>query len=357
MKKPLSVSGATTYWECPAKFDLHYNKRIRPVTQMSYFIFGSAVDKAINALLEGKLDPLGECESELKRLLSEQVEYLAADYDGELLDEATKERLLQDCRIHGYSGTNVDALASTLMAKPYRDLSDNQKKALSLCCHASLKVKASLMLDAYKSKVLPRLSNIRDVQKEYRWKDAHGNEFVGIIEFRATLDGWDLITDNKTSSNPDRDYGIDSVRTSIQLSAYCSQTGDTHAAYIVLGKAMRKNRVKTCSVCGNNGTGKRHKTCEVETAGVRCNGEWIETIQPEAEVLIRRDEVPAEEIAIVQDALTGVANAVACGSFPKNLKSCRKQFGPKTVLCPYYQYCRNGSMEGLELVSEKEKEK
>jgi hypothetical protein len=357
-KKPLSISAYQTYVECPAKFKLHYQDRIRPVTQMSYFIFGSAVDKMLNALLTGEGTPLFRLVKEMQRLLSEEVEYLATDYDGELLSSEQKLKLIKKCRKYGYKGDDIDSLVAGLISKPFADLSTNQKKALSLCCHRSLTMKAVLMLDAYRAKVLPKLSNIGNVQKEYKWKDAAGNEFIGIIDFTATLNGWDITGDNKTAGNPERDYTQDSVRTSIQFSAYQPQTGKSHAAYFVMSKMMRKNRVKTCSICDNDGTGKRHKTCEAvltdETGATfgRCNGEWIETVRPEADVLIRVDEVPREEQAIVQKAMSGVAEAVKCGSFPENLKSCKKQYGPKTVYCPYYNYCRGGSMDGLEVKKE-----
>jgi hypothetical protein len=348
MKKPLSISAYGTYSECPTKFKLHYVDRIRPVTQMSYFIFGSAVDKMLNALLTGDGDPMVACNQEMARLLTEEVEYLATDYDGELLSDEAKAVLIKGCLKHGYKGDDIDALVSGLISKPFNELSQNQKKALSLCCYASLLMKAGLMLEAYKAKVLPKLSNIGNVQKEYRWQDVAGNEFIGIIDFTATFNGWEITGDNKTAGNPERDYTQDSVRTSIQFSAYQPQTGKSHAAYFVMSKMMRKNRVKTCSVCENDGTGKRHKLCDAEVAGTRCNGEWIETVRPEADVLIRVDEVPSEEQAIVQKAMSGVAEAVKCGAFPENLRACKKQYGTKTVYCAYYNYCRNGSMDGLE---------
>ncbi len=354
-KKPLSVSGYNTYVECADKFDKHYNKRIRPIATMSYFTFGSAIDKGLNALLEQSGDANEECMSELKRLLKEPTEFIPNDYDGELIPEDVKKSILKKCKKYGYKGTNIDSLVRALFQKPYSDLSDNQKKVLSTCCYESLKIKSELMIIAYKKHVLPKLKNIGNVQKEYRWSDKKGNDFLAKIDFTATYNGFKVTPDNKTSSNPARDYGPDSVRDSMQLSAYCPQTGTTHGAYFVMSKQIQKNRVRTCVKCGNVANGS-HRKCEKEVKKVRCNGDWEHTIDPRAEILIRVDEVPKSERKITQEALTGVAEAVKAGQFPKNLKSCRKQYGPKTVYCPYYNLCRNGSMKGLEVKPPDKKE-
>ena len=353
----LSVSSYNTYTECPKKFENQFIKGIRPITQPSALIFGSAVDKGLNSLLLGEDNPFEACQKELRRCLTEQTEFLPSDYDGELLDEKTKMDLLKKCRELGYKGENIDSLVSTLLSKPFKELSENQRKALALCCFESLKEKAKLMLEAYETKVLPLIDRVEGVQQKIEWEDSEGNKFVGVLDLPADVKGFGpLIADNKTASNPHRDYGPECVKHSFQLAVYAGATGKTRGGYFVLDKNIKKNRVKTCARCGHTSTG-RHKTCDAELPPeslhnpepyyVRCNGEWIETIRPEVSVIIRIDDIPMEEIQIAQSAMSDVARAVKSGNFPKNLKQCRVMYGTKEVRCPYYEYCRNGSMEGL----------
>jgi rubrerythrin len=346
MKKPLSISAAQAYWDNPAEYYASYVLGIRPIVQMSYFAFGSAVDKGLNAILLGSGDGYTEAITELVRIVNEPTEFLPADYDGELIDEEVKADLLKRCQKLGYKGNSVDDLINALLAKPYGQLSENQKEALTLCCFESLKAKAILMIDAFKAKVFPKLKNISDVQKEYRWTDADGNEFIGIIDFRAEYNGQRILADNKTSGNPFRDYDENCVATSVQFNAYASQTKDSHAAYFVFGKNIKKNRVKTCAVCSYVSEG-THKTCNNEVDGKRCGGDWSHSIKPEVEVLVRFDEMSPEIKKMVQRALTDTAKAIKAGIFPLNIKALRKVYGNKEVLSPYYNYFLTGSMEGL----------
>lgn len=349
MKKPLSISSYSLYMECPAKYEIQKIQRLQPVHTMSYFIFGSAVDKALNALLLNEGDPYEIADLELDRIMNEEVDFLPNDYDGEIIPDEEKKLLLTVCKTIGYKGEDIDSLASTLLGKPYKERSVGQKTALARLVVESLRVKARLMIDAYKRKVLPMIDKIESVQNELKWTDEKGQEFIGIPDKRVTLRGYgSLIGDNKTSSNPQRDYDQNSVKRSMQLSIYTKIEGVDKAAYFALGKNLKKNRVKTCSECGNDGTGKRHKTCDaILDDGLRCDGEWNETIKPEVEVHIVIDKINPEEQAISQRALSNVAESIAKGCFPQNLKACVQKFGPKESVCPYYNYCRNGSREGL----------
>ncbi len=345
--KLLSISAYNLFSECPAKYDLEKNQGIKPVRQPSYFIFGSAVDKGCNALLEGKgLDAAQEeAYKELDRVLTESVFFLENDYDRDLLNEDAREFGLDKCRGIGYPGSDIDSLVSGLFQKSTDSLTDKQSQCLAILCHISLVEKAKLMLIAYEKHVLPKLTEVKDVQKKIFWRDELGNEFTGVLDFTAKYNGHPVTADNKTSAP--RVYNENSVKTSLQFAAYTGQTKINAAVYFVMNKAIQKNRVKTCSVCGADGTGKRHKTCDSEASGSRCEGAWNETIQPEALIEIYVDEVSPEEQKITQSALTDFAEANKKKCYPKNLKSCIQRFGSRESKCPYYDYCRNGSMKGL----------
>jgi hypothetical protein len=350
---PLSVSAYVLYMECAFKFFLERILGLRPIVQMSYLVFGTAVDKGCNVLLAGGsiLEACQTLESELNRLLHEPFDFIADDYDGELLDEHIKESLLNKMKELGSKSDNVDEIASVLMSRGYTGRVGNQNKALAILCHASLLVKGMLALRAFELQVLPMITKVEGVQVEINWKDEKGNSFKGFLDVPAELKGYgSVIGDNKTSSNALRDYGPDSVRKSFQLAIYAGVTGKTKGAYFVMEKKIKKNRVKTCVECGNVSVS-THKTCNAETEGKRCGGEWTETVDPECKITIVVDDIPKDQIDISQKALTSVAEAVKAGCYPMNLNSCTKTygFGDKAfeVRCPFYNYCRTGSMEGL----------
>lgn len=351
MKKTfISFSGYQKFVTCPRMFKFHYFDKLRPTIQPSHLIFGSAVDAALNALLTESGSPLEACDEVLKQLVLGNVEFNKNDYDGELIDEKTRTVLLEKCRALGYSGDDVDLLVHSLFSKSHADLSDKQRGALALACAASLRAKAILFIEAYQTRVVPLLRKTESVQETITWEDSHGNSFAGVLDLVGNMVGEGmLVIDNKTASRP---YEPDAVRVSPQLAIYCKVKGIDRAAFIVLDKSIRKNRVKTCSVCGNDGTGKRHKTCDAELpkdgsrALVRCDGAWAETIKPEVNVQIIVDTVPERVQDMAVEALSDAACAIKAGHFPRNLNACANQYGKP---CPYKRHCWQGDRSGLEV--------
>ncbi len=361
--RALSVSAYNLFVECGHKFYLERILGISPVVQMSFLVFGTAVDKGCNALLanESEDKAIEICNQELQRLLTQPFDFIPDDYDGELIDidEGTSADLLKKCKALGYPGDNIHELAQTLQEKGYEGRSENQNKAYSLLCHASLKIKAALAIRAYLLHVMPLITKVEGIQLEINWEDEKGNKYKGYLDAPVELKGHGpLIGDNKTSGNVFRDYPPDSVRKSFQLAIYAGVTGKTRGAYFVMDKKIKKNRIKTCDKCANISSS-THKTCPVErpetidgkVKTVRCNGNWNETIDPECNITVVVDDIPEEQIAISQRALTSVSECVKAGVFPMNLESCTTTygFGPtaKTVKCGFYDYCRSGSMNGL----------
>ncbi len=113
---------------------------------------------------------------------------------------------------------------------------------------------------------------------------------------------------------------------------------------MVFNKTVRKNRTKTCSSCGSNGTGKRHATCDAVIDGSRCHGEWDQTVTPEIIPQILIDDIAPETVEMVQEAFAQTEKLIEAGVFPRNLGACGKQFGKP---CEFINLCWNGSMQGL----------
>ncbi len=337
-KKHLSYSGYQTYVTCAHKYKLHYIDKLRAEFEPTHLIFGSATDKALNVVLEDPKNKkmkelaLAAAAKELLRLFHEDVKLQESDYDNDIMTDLTNKKLLKRLRKVGYNGNDPGDLAAKLFMKVTmgETLSPNQITAVHYLVYFSLLEKIALIVDAFIEQVLIRIKKIVSVQTNVK---------RGILDFQAEFKGVDgtVTCDNKTSS---RDYEADSVMMSVQLAGYGAETG----AYIVFNKTVRKNRVKTCKVCGNNGTGKRHKTCDHEVDNVRCNGEWLETVSPEIIPQIIIDKIPARNREIVEEAYSQVEQQIATGIFPRNLTNCSKQFGRP---CEYFGLCWKNDMTGL----------
>ncbi len=209
----ISNSKMDRYALCPRSVQLHYDEGLRPLGLSSPLLFGGAVDRGLNVLLLG--GSVEEARGEFERALtftmvngesvhvpsSELIEYSHGDYDEAFVpvDERT--------------------------GSPWN----------------ALRYKGFAMLEAYASRVMPRLSNIRHVQKPLEIENAEGHRVTGFIDFVAHVDGeGPYVLDNKTSASP---YGLGRVRTSQQLSIYSVDTGISMAGYIVLIKKPRKRKL------------------------------------------------------------------------------------------------------------------
>ncbi len=340
--KHLSYSGYQKYVTCPKQYDYHYNQKLRPEAGQAHLTFGSAVDAALNSLLLGerKEKCLKGAEDILsKELFNVHTQVEEKDYDGEILTEANSALLLEKLRSFGWSGTNFDALATSLFQTMALggQLSDNQKLSIKTLVFYSFLDKISLIIDAFQDYVMPQLEEVISVQTYVK---------RGILDFTAKFKGVDgvVICDNKTTS---MDYKPDAVVNSVQLAGYGAEIG----AYIVFNKTVRKNRTRVCSVCGASGTGKRHKTCDKEVNKVRCNGEWTETIRPEVVPQVIIDNISERTRNTVEEAYSNVELLINSEVFPRNLTACFKQFGKP---CPYIKLCWEDDSSGLKQEPPKE---
>jgi len=338
----LSHSSYGKYVTCPRAFKYHYLDKVRPVANPSSLIFGSAVDRALNSIVMGEGDELKVLEKELNKLAADDVEFHKNDYDAELLDEATMSALQEKCDAIAGQKLELETLIPILIDRPVDGLSKKQRQVLAACCIASLKVKAELMLEAYKRVVMPNIKRVVSSQEFINWKDEKGNDFTGVLDLVVDLDGHgEIPADNKTAS---RAYELDAVAKSTQLAIYSKVTGKSKAAFFVMDKTIKKNRIKICKSCGFNGTGGRHKTCNNEIESKRCDGEWQETIQPEASIQIIVDDVPEKVQQITMEALSETAELIKANIFPRNLNACDNQYGRP---CPYREFCWRGDKSGL----------
>lgn len=341
---------------CPKSYDYHYNQRIRPNTTSGALLFGSALDSALNVLL---MEPDKSAEDAFDQAFSEQpingeatfiptstaVVYANSDFDSDLLYEEDISTIKEKFECADIL-SNHNALRKKKSDSGFDSLTAAEKSQYNFLIWLSMRRKGHLMLAAYRKKVLPKLTEVHEVQKAIDLKNDDGDSVVGFIDLIADVKGFGtVVLDNKTSS---RDYEPDSVVTSPQLSLYTHAVSDEYktrkAGYIVLKKQLIKNRKKICSKCGNNGSGARHKTCDALVGDSRCHGEWTETVDPDVFVQIIIDDIPEKLEQIVLQNVDDVNRAIKSGIFTRNFASCANWYGGD---CSYKKLCFENNMKGL----------
>lgn len=317
MKTRLSHSAIGKYATCPKAYEYHYIQKLRPVVHSAALVFGSAIDAALNELLL----PTGKTAEDIfiKEYTTTEINgkdiyvptyetlvYQTGDFDGDLLtgddvkilqDEAEKDIIER----HPDYLEVYDSLRKRKSEKGFDSFSLKEKRLFNLMNWLVMKHKGMLMLQAYRKKVIPKLNTVYKVQHKISMSNSEGDEIIGYVDLIADVKGYGVvILDNKTSS---MEYDASSVLTSPQLSLYMHILEEEYktrkAGYIVMRKSIIKNRKKVCSVCGHDGSGKAHKTCDALIEGKRCHGAWNETIDPDVHIQFIVDEIPKQTEAIV----------------------------------------------------------
>lgn len=356
MSNRLSHSQATKYAECAKAWEYHYVHKYRPITTSSALLFGNILDIAVGVYLKEKNreDAFKFLKQSWERQEINKVEYnlydctkivyANADYDKELLQPLDKEQLSSE------EGDDwEEKLKKVYEVKSqigYNFLKKEDKILLNKANWFSMLRKGEILLDKAIEIINDKVEEVLGIQVKVSLANDVGDEIIGYADFVVKWKGYDkpVVLDLKTSS---RAYEDDSVLTSPQLSLYVHDLQDKYdsrlAGYFVLNKQIKKNRNKVCSVCGFDGTGGRHKTCSNEVDGTRCNGEWTETISPEATYQIIINEIPERLEEVIIENMDVVNNSIKTNLYPRNFSACTKPWGK----CAYYDLCFHNKKDGL----------
>jgi hypothetical protein len=117
------------------------------------------------------------------------------------------------------------------------------------------------------------------------------------------------------------------------------------AAYLVLSKQIKKNRIKICKQCGHDASGTNFKSCNNTSNKKGCNGEFNITTTPESTIQYIHDEIPEEMISKTIETFNINVEKIQSGNFEPCFDNCLRYNGK--IKCAFYEYCRTGSMEGL----------
>ena len=192
-----------------------------------------------------------------------------------------------------------------------RRLTDDEFILYNYINWLSLHEKGKLLLQAYKTDILPQISEVYSIQKEIEIKSDLGDVIGGKIDLIASFtDKPDVpfICDNKTSSTA---YKEDSVRESEQLATYAEAEQNFNAAYLVVEKKLR---VK----------------------------------EPRTRTQVIKDTIPVSTIEKTLDIYGQLCESIeAAGdnieNYPQNWDSCF-DYGK---VCAYYSICKHNNSEHL----------
>lgn len=364
MKNKLSHSASNQFMDCPTKWKFHYVDRIRSKTQHAALAFGSAVDSAVTSLLKGenkkspedifayfwRFQDINGKQTYLPT--STQIVYADSDYDEELLHPEDINKLKEEFKIDN----PLEEVQKIIKEKEYLgfiNLPEERKKLLNYANWLSLNQKGLLMVKAVREQVMPKIKKVHGAQVYCKLENDAGDMVVGYADMVAEWEGYDepIIFDFKTSA---KDYAIDSVLTSPQLTLYVhSLSGEykntRRAGYIVLNKNVRKNRTKICKTCEYVNEGTAHRSCNNTVDGLRCNGEWRSILDPKIYVQVVIDLIPEKTEQIVLENFDYINASIKNGVFHRNFSSCIRGYGK----CQFYGLCYRDSMEDLVKLEEK----
>lgn len=366
----LSHSSVSRWQRCPTDWYYHYKHHYRPITQSAALLFGSAIDYAITSMLnkDKEKDPkqifeyfwrFQEVNSTQTYLpTSPNIVYANSDYDKDLVNKEDWNKIENKLNVQNAS-ERVRNIIKKKEFVGWDKLDEFEKILLNYCNWFCLYHKGLLMLQAVKTKILPRIKKILGTQVHVKLDNGAGDTVIGFADLVCEWeDGRVVIFDFKTST---REYDKDSVLTSPQLTLYVhslsSQFSNTRTAgYIVLRKTLIKNKKKVCSKCSFDGSGTRFKTCNSEVADdsyslnqlgnlttKRCDGEWIETIDPQVILDILIDNIPERTEEIVIENIDQINKAIHNNIITRNLNSCVSGYGK----CVFFNKCYHDTDQGL----------
>lgn len=371
----LSHSSKAKWQQCGWSYKLHYLDKYRPITVSSPLILGSAIDSALNVMLEGKDNPdiLQKSIDEFNRNweqgqnslretvdmpLNPLIRYSKYDFDNDLLTKAEWRELFKYDAKFFETKNKVD---EALKAKTeWLDIDEEMRSVYNYANWLALQKKGELLLTAYYNEILPKIKKVLAVQMTVELIDDAGNNLNGVIDAVVQLhDDSVIILDNKTTSS---EYDEDSVAGSEQLAIYYSilnifNEDPDHewsnkidgAGYAVMSKKLIKDVTKVCKDCGHIATG-AHKTCDNHIEGERCGGAWDKTVKFEVKTQFITGKISEEYAAAVIENATTVKSCIEQGLFPKNYSACENMFGSQ---CPFFSKCHGGSDKGLIKLEEK----
>lgn len=217
----ISNSAMDTYIQCPRKYKFRYLEKVKGDYTSTPLLFGTAMDSALNYILEAIRDKKEWSVGHAKDLFVHEM----GRWDGQNRLDFFKNEIpehLQNC----IDETDMDQLEEIWHLLVQRGLN---------------------CIDSYIEEAIPLISEVLEVQTKGKVLNEEGDEFVFVVDFIAKLkDGRTVLFDNKTASAK---YKKKAVIESQQLSLYLENFPEIKlAGYIVLLKNPAKVGGVKCQI-------------------------------------------------------------------------------------------------------------
>ncbi len=325
-KLRLSHSQVNTYKDCARKWWLDKVKRLRPTYKGSALIFGSSLDSSVEHIL---LKKEGSAEDEFRRSMKNfevnginktvpedvgDIRFFAGDVDSSLFEASDLDTIGAYCDSIEIDMPDTDEFLEYCkqMRKQKKVLKREEQLLFNYMAFTSLNIKGLMILEKVAEWIEENVAEVHGVQQKISIENDEGDAFIGFLDFIVTLkSGKKVLIDLKTSSNPRLYYPSAAATESVQLGIYSQETQVMNVAYLVGDKKIRKREPR-----------------------VRLH--FIEGIITEEHLDDVFDGIAEVTMEIKEKLEMGE------GAFDKNLDSCMKFSG-----CPYFNYCKKGSMKGL----------
>lgn len=283
---------------------------------------------------------------------NEDVVFANADFDELVLEETDlvlMKSWVKELGLEGLGSDPVTVFKEVLKVKknPYKQNKDNELAYFRKASWVALNRKGGILLDSFHTQFYPKIEHVYSTQTRCNLTDPHtGDSIVGVIDMIVKVKGYDkpIIIDLKTATQP---YSLEQAAISDQLTTYVALKGQEYSTnltgYVVLIKNIPRETISHCRSCGSKKDSK-HKTCSQEINGVRCKGEWGNTVtlKPEVQFLVESRSQFAVE-SLLQDygsSLLAMKNEIHY----RNSEQCSNWFGKP---CIYKKLCWEGKADGL----------
>lgn len=209
------------YTQCPAKYKFNYIDKLKADVTSTPLLFGSAMDHALNYILES---------------IRDKIEWSI---------DTAKEKFIE--KMNEWSGQNrLDFFKNEAPEELLVSLNPNNPEHQELVWN-NIVMRGLASIDVYVKEVLPQIDEVIEVQKSGSIKNEEGDELVFVVDFVAKMkDGRTVLLDNKTASSR---YPKNKVVKSQQLSLYLESYPEIKlAGYIVLIKNPEKEKGLTYQI-------------------------------------------------------------------------------------------------------------
>jgi hypothetical protein len=211
----ISNSKLDLYQLCPKKFYFKYIEKLKADVTRTPLLFGTAMDAALNYILECIKDKKEWCQGKAKDIFVTEM--------------------------HKWDGQNTLDFFKNEVPEELQDSIDPDNKEHQEVVFDNIVQRGLACIDIYITNILPEIEEVIEVQKRGELSNEEGDIFEFVVDAVVKLkDGRTVLLDNKTASAK---YKKKAVIESQQLSLYLENYPDIKfAAYAVLIKNPAKEK-------------------------------------------------------------------------------------------------------------------